>query len=72
MRRSSWLLVPAFVLAAACSKGGDKARTRPAADTATAAAPGPPGGDCDGALQPAEGPGGLREVLCRIPTSRWL
>jgi uncharacterized protein (TIGR02118 family) len=39
MRRSSWLLVPAFVLAAACNKGGDKAADAPGADTATAAAP---------------------------------
>jgi uncharacterized protein (TIGR02118 family) len=37
-RRSSWLLLPAVVLAAACGKGGDKAAT-PGADTTTAAAP---------------------------------
>jgi uncharacterized protein (TIGR02118 family) len=37
-RRSSWLLVPAFAFAAACSKGGDKAAT-PGADTTSAAAP---------------------------------
>jgi uncharacterized protein (TIGR02118 family) len=37
LRRSSWLLVPTFALAAACSKGGDRAAT-PGADT-TAAAP---------------------------------
>jgi uncharacterized protein (TIGR02118 family) len=37
-RRSSWLLVPAFVLAASCNKGGDKAAT-PGADTTAAAAP---------------------------------
>lgn len=38
MRPSSWLLVPAFVFAAACSKGGDKAAT-PGADTTAAATP---------------------------------
>jgi uncharacterized protein (TIGR02118 family) len=38
MRPSSWLLVPAFGFAAACSKGGDKAAT-PGADTTAAAAP---------------------------------
>jgi uncharacterized protein (TIGR02118 family) len=37
-RRSSWLLVPALALAAACGKGGEKAAT-PGADTAAAAAP---------------------------------
>jgi uncharacterized protein (TIGR02118 family) len=37
-RRSSWLLVPAFALAAACTKGGDKAAT-PGADTTVATAP---------------------------------
>jgi uncharacterized protein (TIGR02118 family) len=37
-RRSSWLLVPAIALAAACSKGGDRAAT-PGADTTAAAAP---------------------------------
>jgi uncharacterized protein (TIGR02118 family) len=37
-RRSSWLLLPAVVLAAACGKGGDKA-AMPGADTTTAAAP---------------------------------
>src|SRR5215216_145337 len=36
--RSSWLLVPAFALAASCSKGGDRAAT-PGADTTAAAAP---------------------------------
>ena len=30
MRRSSWLLVPALVLASACNKGGDKAADTPA------------------------------------------
>ena len=43
MRRSSWLLVPAFVFATACNKGGDKAADAPGADTATAAAPAAPG-----------------------------
>ena len=38
MRPSSWLLVPVFGFAAACSKGGDKAAT-PGADTTAAAAP---------------------------------
>jgi uncharacterized protein (TIGR02118 family) len=37
-RRSSWLLVPALALAAACGKGGEKAAT-PGADTTAAAAP---------------------------------
>ena len=37
-RRSSWLLIPAFALAAACNKGGEKAAT-PGADTTAAAAP---------------------------------
>jgi uncharacterized protein (TIGR02118 family) len=37
-RRSSWLLLPAFALAAGCSTGGEKAAT-PGADTTTAAAP---------------------------------
>ena len=43
MRRSSWLLVPASVLALACNKGGDRAADTPGADTATAAAPAGPG-----------------------------
>jgi uncharacterized protein (TIGR02118 family) len=38
LRRSSWLLIPAFALAAACNKGGEKAAT-PGADTTAAAAP---------------------------------
>jgi uncharacterized protein (TIGR02118 family) len=38
MRRSSWLLVPTFVLASACNQGGDKTAGTPAADTAMAAA----------------------------------
>lgn len=42
MRRSSWLLVPAFVLASACNKAGDKAAGTPAADTTSAAAPSTP------------------------------
>jgi uncharacterized protein (TIGR02118 family) len=37
-RRSSWLLLPAFTLAAACSKGGERAAT-PGADTTAATAP---------------------------------
>jgi uncharacterized protein (TIGR02118 family) len=37
-RRSSWLLFPAFALAASCSKPADKAAT-PGADTTAAAAP---------------------------------
>jgi uncharacterized protein (TIGR02118 family) len=43
MRRISWLLVPAFALASACSKGGDKAADTPAADSATMAAASTPG-----------------------------
>jgi uncharacterized protein (TIGR02118 family) len=44
MRRpSSWLLVPAFALAAACGKTGDKGAEAPAADTTAAAAPAGPG-----------------------------
>jgi len=42
MRRSSWLLVPASILALACNKGGDKAADTPGADTTTAAAPAGP------------------------------
>jgi uncharacterized protein (TIGR02118 family) len=42
MRFSSWLLVPAFVFAAACSKAGDKGAQTPA-DTTAAAAPAPAG-----------------------------
>jgi len=42
MRRSSWLLVPAFVFATACNKGGDKAADAPRADMATATAPAAP------------------------------
>lgn len=38
MRRSSWLLVPAFALVASC-KPGDKKADSPPADTAAAAAP---------------------------------
>ena len=38
-RRSSWLLVPAFVFAAGCGKTGDKGAETPAADTTAAAAP---------------------------------
>jgi uncharacterized protein (TIGR02118 family) len=38
MRFSSWLVVPAFVFAAACTKAGDKA-AQPPADTTAAAAP---------------------------------
>ncbi len=41
MRRSSWLLVPVFVLAAACQKG-DQAADTPAADPTAAAAPAAP------------------------------
>ena len=37
MRHSSWLLVPAFALAAAC-KAGDKGAEAPGADTTAAAA----------------------------------
>jgi uncharacterized protein (TIGR02118 family) len=36
--RSSWLLIPAFMLAASCSKAGDRAAT-PGADTTATAAP---------------------------------
>jgi uncharacterized protein (TIGR02118 family) len=44
MRRpSSWVLVPAFVLAAACGKTGDKGAEAPAADTTASAAPAPAG-----------------------------
>ncbi|HJR17710.1 MAG TPA: EthD family reductase [Gemmatimonadales bacterium] len=42
MRRASWLLVPAFVIASACNQGGDKAAGTPAADTMAAAAPSGP------------------------------
>jgi len=42
MRRSSWLLVPASILALACNKGGDKAADTPGADTTTAAVPAAP------------------------------
>ena len=42
-RRSSWLLVPAFAVAAGCGKGGDKGAEAPAADTTAAAAPAPAG-----------------------------
>lgn len=40
---SSWLLVPAFALAAGCGKTGDKGAEAPAADTTAAAAPAPAG-----------------------------
>ena len=44
MRRpSSWLLVPALAVAAACGKTGDKGAEAPAADTTAAAAPAPAG-----------------------------
>lgn len=43
MRRSSWLLVAAPILALACNKAGDRAADTPGADTATAAAPAGPG-----------------------------
>ncbi len=42
MHRSTWLLVPASILALACSKGGDQAADMPGADTATATAPAGP------------------------------
>ncbi len=43
MRRpSSWLVVPALALAAACGKTGEKGAEAPAADTAVAAAPAGP------------------------------
>jgi uncharacterized protein (TIGR02118 family) len=42
MRRSSWLFVPAFALAAACNRTGDKASDTPAADTMTAGTPAGP------------------------------
>ena len=42
-RRSSWLWVPAFALAAACGKTGEKGAEAPAADTTAAAAPAPAG-----------------------------
>jgi uncharacterized protein (TIGR02118 family) len=53
-RRSSWLLLPAFVFAAACGKGGDKAAT-PGADSTTAAA------------LPSEGPVAIVTVLYNQP-----
>jgi uncharacterized protein (TIGR02118 family) len=37
MCRSSWLLIPASILALACNKAGDKAADTPGADTTTAA-----------------------------------
>jgi uncharacterized protein (TIGR02118 family) len=40
---SSWLLVPAITVAAACGKTGDKGAEAPAADTTAAAAPAPAG-----------------------------
>lgn len=43
MRRSSWLLVAAPILALACNKGGDRAADTPGADPATAAVPAGPG-----------------------------
>ena len=44
MRRpSSWLLVPAFALAAGCGKTGEKGAEAPATDTTAAAAPAPAG-----------------------------
>ena len=43
MRCSIWLLVPAFVFATACQKGGDKAADAPGADTTTASGPAAPG-----------------------------
>jgi uncharacterized protein (TIGR02118 family) len=43
MRRSSWLLIPASLLALACNKSGDKAADTPGADTTTAAVPATPG-----------------------------
>ena len=42
MRRSSWLLVPVLVFAAACQKGGDRAADTPQGDTATVAIPAAP------------------------------
>ena len=42
-RSSSWLLVPAFALAASCSKAGDKGAETPAADTTAADATSGPG-----------------------------
>jgi uncharacterized protein (TIGR02118 family) len=41
-RRSSWLLVPAFVFAAGCGKTGEKGAEAPATDTTAAAAPAGP------------------------------
>lgn len=38
MRRSSWLLLPAFVFAAACNKAGDKAADAPKEDSTAVAA----------------------------------
>jgi uncharacterized protein (TIGR02118 family) len=44
MRRfSSWLLMPSFAFAAACTKAADKGAEAPAADTTAAAAPTPAG-----------------------------
>jgi uncharacterized protein (TIGR02118 family) len=42
MRHSSWLLVPAFALAAACTKAGDKGAEAPGAGTTAEAAPATP------------------------------
>jgi uncharacterized protein (TIGR02118 family) len=39
MRISSWLLCPAFALATACGKSGDRAAEAPGADTSVAASP---------------------------------
>ena len=43
MRRSSWLMVPAFAFAAGCGKTGEKGAEAPPADTTAAAAPAPAG-----------------------------
>ena len=43
MRRSSWLLVPAFAFAAGCGKSGERGAEAPAGDTTAAAARAPAG-----------------------------
>ena len=55
MRISSWLLYPAFALATACGKSGDRAAEAPGADTSVASAPS------------AGGPAAIATVLYNAP-----
>jgi len=66
MRRSSWLLVPASLLALACNKGGDKAADAPGADTTTAAVPATPAAIVTVLYNPPKDPAAFEKYYASI------